>query len=326
MIRREFLMNRRLVAVAAVLGLATALGPAAAASATSTTATATVAGHNVLPTQIDLPDGFQPEGIAIGALPFAFFGSRADGDIYRANLITGEGRVITQGPGTGSLGMKLDLRGRLFVAGGPGGDARVVNGITGQVLASYTFAAAPTFINDVVLTGDAAWFTDSMNANLYKVPLGRHGSLPGQSAVVRVPLSGDYVQVPGFNANGITETPDGKALLVVQSATGLLFRVNKATGVATTVDLGGTLLSNGDGLLLLGRTLYAVQNVQNLVAVVQLNRAGTSGELVNTLTSPDFDVPTTAAAFGNRLYLPNARFTTPPTDTTPYTAVAIRKP
>jgi hypothetical protein len=29
------------------------------------------------------------------------------------------------------------------------------------------------------------------------------------------------------------------------------------------------------------------------------------------------------AAFANRLYLPNARFNTPPTPTTPYTAVAI---
>jgi hypothetical protein len=33
----------------------------------------------------------------------------------------------------------------------------------------------------------------------------------------------------------------------------------------------------------------------------------TIGTLV-TLTSGDFDVPTTVAAFGNSLYLPNARF------------------
>ena len=80
---------------------------------------------------------------------------------------------------------------------------------------------------------------------------------------------------PGFNLNGIARTPDGEALLVVQSNTGLLFRVDPATGEATTVDLGGTLLSNGDGLLVVGRTLYAVQNAMNRVAVVELNRAGT---------------------------------------------------
>ncbi|MEV1243209.1 hypothetical protein ACIBO2_33745 [Nonomuraea sp. NPDC050022] len=39
-----------------------------------------------------------------------------------------------------------------------------------------------------------------------------------------------------------------------------------------------------------------------------------------------FDVPATVAAFGSRLYLPNPRFDTSPTPTTPYTAVAIPRP
>ena len=86
------------------------------------------------------------------------------------------------------------------------------------------------------------------------------------------------------------------------------------------------MLTAGDGLLVSGRTLLVVQNRLNQVAVVHLNREGTEGEIVGTLTDPRFDVPTTVAAFGNRLYLPNARFTTPPTPTTPYTAVAIPKP
>jgi hypothetical protein len=113
---------------------------------------------------------------------------------------------------------------------------------------------------------------------------------------------------------------------VIQSSTGLLFRFDPATGAATQVDLGGTLLPNGDGLLLSVRTLFVVQNRLNRVAVVRLNSAGTSGEVTQFLTDPRFDVPTTVAAFGNRLYLPNARFTTPPTPETTYNAVAIPKP
>ena len=140
---------------------------------------------------------------------------------------------------------------------------------------------------------------------------------------MRVPLRGAWA---GTSANGIARTPDGKALLVIQSSTGLLFRVNPATGFATQVDLGGSLLLNGDGLLLSGRTLFVVQNRLNQVAVLRLNSAGTSGELTQLLTDPRFDVPTTVAAFGNRLYLPNARFTTPPTPDTTYNAVAIPKP
>jgi hypothetical protein len=111
----------------------------------------------------------------------------------------------------------------------------------------------------------------------------------------------------------------------VQTVTGLVFRVDPDTGVTSTVDLGGYLVTNGDGLLVVGRTLYAVQNQNNKVAVFNLNAAGTSGTLVNTITDPRFDVPTTAAVFGNRLYLPNARFNTPPTPDTVYTANAVSR-
>jgi sugar lactone lactonase YvrE len=311
-------MNRRMrIAVgvlAASLGLTVVLAPAANAAP---------APVDRFPSIISLPDGFQPEGIAIGPGPFAYFGSRATGSIYRASPVTGKGSIISVGPGTQSLGLKTDNRGRLFVSGGNAGNARVIDIRTGRILASYQFATGPSFVNDVILTGDAAWFTDSTNPVLYKLPLGRHGQLPGPDQVVRVPLTGAIVFGPGTNANGITRTPDGRALLIVQSNTGLLFRVDRSTGVTSTVDLGGELLTNGDGLLLTGRTLFAVQNRLNRIAVVELNRSGTKGTVVRHITDPNFDIPTTVAAFGSRLYLPNARFTTPPTPTTPYTVVAV---
>ncbi|GAA3812968.1 hypothetical protein GCM10022226_37120 [Sphaerisporangium flaviroseum] len=280
-------------------------------------------GAHTYPDRFSLPDGFQPEGIAIGPGPVAYFGSRATGAIYQANLRTGEGRIINPGPGTPSLGMKTDSRGRLFVAGGSGGNARVIDTRTGEVLATYPLVTGTSFVNDVVLTAGAAWFTDSANPALYKLPLGVAGTLPKEA--VRVPLSGDIAYATGTNANGIAPTPDHKALLVVQSNAGKLFRVNPSTGAATLVDLGGEVLTNGDGLLLEGRTLYVVQNRLNTVAVFRLSRDGTSGELLRKLTDPRFDVPTTVAAFHGRLYLPNARFTTPPTPTTPYDVVAIRR-
>ena len=284
---------------------------------------AKAAGAAPLPTTIPLPDGFGPEGIAIGAAPVAYFGSTVDGAIYRADLVTGQGRIIGEAPGTPSVGLKLDRDGRLFVAGGPAGDGRVVDASTGEVLASYTFTAQPSFVNDVILTPDAAWFTDSFNPVLYKLPLGPSGQLPGQGDVVTVPLTGDVAFVEGFNLNGISRTPDGRGLLVVQTNTGLLFRVDPATGVTTTVDLGGELLANGDGILLSGRTLYVVRNVDNEVAVVRLNRTGRHGSIVAQLTDPRFDVPTTVARFDGRLYLPNSRFLIDPTPTVTYTAVAI---
>jgi sugar lactone lactonase YvrE len=128
---------------------------------------------------------------------------------------------------------------------------------------------------------------------------------------VTLPLGGDWVQGTGFGANGIADTPDRRALLVVNTGSGLLYRVSPRTGTATVVDLDGASLANGDGLLRRGRTLYVVRNTDNEVDVVRLAPDGRTGRVVDTLTSPDFDVPTTVAAFGRSLYLPDARFTAP---------------
>jgi len=306
---------RRLATLVGVPALLLGLVNAPAATATPQTTS--------FPARIELPAGFQPEGIAI-ARGTAYLGSRANGDIYAADLRTGTGKVISPGPGTGSLGMKVDRQGRLFVAGAAGGDGRVIDTRTGRVLASYTFTTTtPTFVNDVIVGKDAAWFTESQQPVLYKVPLGRHGSLPAKAQTV--PLSGEYQHTAGLNANGIAFTPDGRGLLIVQSSTGFLFRVDPRTGVTRKVDLGGAVLTNGDGLLLSGRTLYVVQNRLNKIAVVGLDKTGTTGRVLREISSPDFDVPTTAAAFGSRLYLPNARFTTPPTATTPYWVTAVRR-
>ena len=304
--------RRTLLTAAVALPAAAVVAPAVAS-----------ADPNTLPTSLNLPNGFQPEGIAISGR-FAYFGSLADGRILRVNLIDGTSKVISPAVGTPSVGLKSDGR-RLFVAGGPAGDARIIDQRSGRVLAHFQFAAAPTFINDVTLTGRTAWFTDSMKATLYGVPLRDDDDLASQADVINLPLTGDFVLQPGFNANGIAVTPDRRALLIVQSNTATVFRVDPRSGVARKVDLGGEPATAGDGLLVEGNTLFVVQNQLNRVAVFRLNSAGTSGRLVERLTDPRLDIPTTVASFGNRLYLPNARFNTPPTPTTTYSAIAIRR-
>jgi hypothetical protein len=286
-------------------------------------------GNAALPSRIALPNGFLPEGIAVGRGGVAYLGSRADGDIYAVDLHNGKGGVISQGPGTSSVGLKYG-RDRLYVAGGGGKNGRVVDARTGAILASYTFTTKDSFINDVVLGKRKAWFTNSLQPELYSVTRSRD---PEKATVTTLKLGGDWVQGPGNNANGIVQSPDTRSLLVVQSNTGLLFKVNPRTGVARKVNLHGAVLTAGDGLLLRGRTLYAVQNRLNQVAVVQLNKSGSSGRLVDTLTSADlpagtsFDVPTTAAYYKGNLYLPNARFTNPAPATADYwiTRLPVRR-
>ncbi|MEU0643777.1 SMP-30/gluconolactonase/LRE family protein [Streptomyces umbrinus] len=319
--------RRRLLTTAAALGGAALLGGTAHAAESPEKGPQKdpqKGSQKNWPDRFPLPNGFQPEGIAIGSAPFAYFGSLANGDIYRASLATGRGSVISKGPGAGhpSVGLKIDRHGRLFVSGGAGGDLRTVDVRTGEIEKSYAVGGA--FVNDVILTPGAAWFTDSFAPQLYRLALDRHGR-PG--AVRTVPLGGDWQQGTDFTANGIERTPDGSALLVVNAFAdgGTLMRVDPRTGVAAAVDLGGAKIPNGDGLLLLGRTLYVVQQQQNAIDVFRLNSAGTKGTVITRITDPRFRIPTTAAAWGDRLYLPNARFDVEPTPDTEYDAVAVRQ-
>jgi hypothetical protein len=213
----------------------------------------------------------------------------------------------------------------LYVAGGPTGDAYVYDAQSGADVRTYSFSPGG-FINDVVVTKEAAWFTDSFSPFLYKVPVTRNGTPGDPSQVEAIPLTGDIVYQDGFNANGIDATPDGKALIIVQTNTGKLFTVNRSSGVTSQIDLGGDNVALGDGILLDGPNLFVVQGFMNVVAKVSLVPDLSSGLVVSRTGDDDFDIPTTVAEAGNALYLVNARFTTPPTPDTDYWISPITKP
>jgi hypothetical protein len=299
-------MIRKLTAIAVVM-LAVASGVAAAAPS--------------YPSTIALPRAFQPEGIAIRANTF-YVGSIPTGAIFRGNLRTGLGSVFIPGrSGRAAIGVEIDNRNRLFVAGGPTGRAFVYNARTGADIASYELE--PGFINDVVVTRTGAFFTNSAAAELYRIPIGNGGRLG--STVQTIPLTGAFQLQTGFNANGIDATANGRWLVIVQSNTGKLFRVNPSTGATTEIALGGASVPNGDGILLDGKTFYVVQNQLNRIAVIRVNAALTTGRLVTHITDGRFAVPTTIDDLGRRLYAVNARFGSPPA-TTDYQVVQVRKP
>ncbi len=300
-------------------------GAAVAAVAVAAGAgTARASGHRPewpWPAEFPLPDGWLPEGIAIGRAPYAYMGSRADGAILRTDLRTGRGEVLHEGAeGRVAIGLKVGHDGLLYVAGGAGGTARVVDARTGALRETHQLSdAASPFINDVVLFRDRAWFTDSREAVLYGVPRGRGGR------VRALPLTGDWEQLPDvINANGVVSTPDGHQVIVVNGTSGELHRVSLRTGRTARIALSGAQdVVNGDGMVRVGRTLYVVQNRANKVTVFELDARATTATLRRTITDPRFDVPATAARFRDRLYLVNARFTSPQTPETTFTAVAV---
>jgi hypothetical protein len=281
--------------------------------------------HNSFPEKIALPNAFAPEGIEIAHGNTFYVGSVATGAIYTGSLRTGAGQILVQGAATpntrGATGIEYD-RGLLWVAGAGYGNARVYKAKTGELLREYQFATPPgTFINDVVVTKKAAFFTDSQRPVLYSVARSKHGAA---DAFATIPLSGDYQHVTGeFNLNGIVATANGKSLIAVQTFAKKLFLIDPSSGVAKTIDTGTYDLANGDGLLLEGKTLSVVQNRSNQIAVFRLSKDLTKATLLEVLTDQDLDVPTTIDRAGQRLYAVNARFGTATPDDQHYDVVKV---
>jgi sugar lactone lactonase YvrE len=279
------------------------------------------------PEQLELPNGFNPEGISKGPGNNILVGSIASGAVYQLNTHNGSGSVLVPAaPGHVAIGLKWDKRTNLiYVAGGPTGKVFVYSARTGATIAEVTLTTDPnTFVNDVVITPHAVYLTDSFRSVFYRLPLFPGGRFPATSCITEIPLSGSFSFVAGnFNLNGIVATESGDTLLAVSSSLGILYRINPNTGFATSVNLGGASLLNGDGLLLQGRKLFVVRNANNQIDEIQLNGPLTTGSVVRTLTNPLFDVPTTIARVGDDLYAVNARFGTPVTPATEYDVVRV---
>jgi hypothetical protein len=290
--------------------------------AVSPSAAAAAGGDRNFPARIDLPNGSFPEGIESGRGTSFFVGSMTDGTIWRGDFRTGSLSVLAPGqPGLASAGIAYEARhNRIWVAGvGPmlvgRGDVRVYDASSGALLETYQVPGV-ALMNDVAVTPEAVYVTDSGFPQLVVIPLGRHGSLPPPSAATTLQLGGDFVQTPGLNLNGIIA--NNGALLVDQSSTGRLFRVDPATGVADELDLGGASLGYTDGLELVGHKLYVVRPFENRVTLLSLGADMTRGAVLGDLTDPSLDIPSTATVAAGRLWAVNLRFTTPPEPATPY--------
>lgn len=272
---------------------------------------------------IPIPVDFQPEGITSLGDTF-YVGSLRGGDIYRGSLSTGAGSVWVDVEDRFSVGMVTDpARGWLWVAGGPDGRGWVYDLDDGSEVAELPLAPPsppggfPTvLVNDVTVTEDAAYFTDTFGPHLFKVPIGGDGTLGTPSTIT---VTGPAGETGGFGLNGIRGLPGGD-LLVNHTDLGILAVVDPATGASTAVDLGGGALVAGtlDGLIRSGRTVWVVENFANQVAVVRMSADWSSGTIVKRITSPLFRVPTTVTRHGSRLALVNGRFNLgfpPPFDT-----------
>jgi sugar lactone lactonase YvrE len=255
-----------------------------------------------------------PEGVVYQADTGDFYvGSTTDGTVFRGNVEGGpkETEVFLEPESDGrttAIGMEVDEEGRLFIAGGDTGRIFVYDTeLANLVRRLDTPDAEATFLNDVVVTPDGdAYFTDSIRPVLFRVTSTGDGVGEAEPWLNFEGTPAEYEE--GFNLNGIDATEDGRYLVVVQSNTGELFRIDTESKEVVKIDLGGETLANGDGLLLNGRTVYVVRNEQELIVPVKLSGEYISGEVGEPFTDPSFAFPTTIAKTDGRLLVVNSQF------------------
>lgn len=259
-------------------------------------------------------DEVYPEGVAYAPSSGEFYvGSTSDGTVFRGE-VGGPGveaEVFLEGGSDGrstAIGMAVDEgTGRLFVAGGDTGRMSVYDLGTGDPIESLRTDADPTFVNDVALTPDgSAFFTDSMSPRLYRLLPEEDG---GYTLETYLEFEGTPVEyADGFNLNGIESTPDGRYLIVVQSNTGKLFRIDTQDRGVEEIDAGGAELGSGDGLALEGSTLFVVRNSEDLIVPLELSDDLTGAEAREPFTDDALDYPTTIALYDGRLLAVNSQF------------------
>ena len=301
-------MNRRSIGV---LSIASLVAAATLGGATPVGAVAP------FPHTIVLPGAHSAEGIATAGGPTFYAGELFTGDIFRGDLRTGAATKWIDAPdGRNALGIRVDeADGLLFVAGGFTGQGYAYDLATGATIATFQFGTPPgSIINDVIVAGGAAWFTDSVQPHLYRVPILGPGSV---GAFTTLTLSGPAADLTGgFNLNGIAAVEDGSTLIVAHTANGALYTVDPTTGTSARID--GADVPNVDGILVEAGRLWAVRNNDNRIEEFRLSSDLSSATQVKSITDDSFEVPTTVARWGNRLATVNAKFDTgfPPTAST----------
>jgi sugar lactone lactonase YvrE len=268
------------------------------------------------PSNYVLPgDAVYPEGIALQPRTSNFFvSSTTDGTIFRGQLGQGTTQVFLPPGGDGrtaAVGLRVSRRGRLYVAGGATGFIFVYNAATRALIGKFDTGPAPQrFLNDIAVApnGDA-YITDSMRPILYRIPYAavQTPSAATQTAEAWLDFTATPLRytTPGANVNGIVATDNGRYLIVAQTNTNKLYRIEIATKAVAEINLGGVPVG-GDGLLLQGRTLHAVARPD--IVKIFLSPDFLQGTVFSRTNYLSLRFPTTIALARNQLLVVNSQF------------------
>ncbi|MFI6658917.1 hypothetical protein ACIBL8_25680 [Streptomyces sp. NPDC050523] len=272
--------------------------------------------------------GILPEGVTVERDGTMYVSSDGTGRLFQGHVGEPQLRPFAARGIDGrakTLGVHTDARGHVYSVGGAN---LTVHDRSGRLLASRSAEAGPlgaADLNDLVITKDAVYVTDWANPVVHRAEL--HG---GRLGPLRpwLDIRSAFPQFPAqyWLLNGIVADRTGRTLLVASNGTEAVWRVDVGTRAVEQVRLGDQSFG-ADGMVLHGRTLYAVLNygAPEGVYVAELSEDLRSGTVRHRITGARFDVPTTLARYGCRLYVVNSQLDDPP-GRPPYTVSAIPDP
>jgi Cu-Zn family superoxide dismutase len=251
-----------------------------------------------------------PEGIAVGKHGTFYVSTTGDGTIYSGSLGSDTVTPFITGDGTAAVGIKV-RKGKLYVAGGPSGLIKVYDLTTKALVASFDTGQGG-FLNDLIVTrrGDV-FVTDSFRPMIWHVTAEQVKAGTGTPQGLDVSGSITFA-VNQFNLNGIVQK-DKRRLIVVQSNTGQLWRIDLAKGldaIKKIVEITGVSVPGGDGMILdRGRLVVVQGGPPAQLNFVKLKHGARKGKSVRTQTSPNLHGPSTVARDGKFYLVVNADFT-----------------
>lgn len=326
------IQRRTFLTAAALTVAATAVTAPPAASAAARVTPARIS------TAYELPgDRVYPEGIAADPRTgHLYVGSYTTGAVYRTTPGRRTAEVFLPAGADGRAtanGLKVDRAGRLWVTDSTSG-VDVYDLRTCTLLAHFDVPGdSARFVNDLAITPDgSAYLTDSVREVIYRVTpaeLARATAHGGRSVLTAAyDLGGVLAPHPSgtFTLNGIVASD--RYLLTVDMTGGALYRVDLATGRIRQVALTGGDLVNGDGLELVGGTLWAALNATNTISRWRLSGDGTAARLERSVTDASLQIPTTLVRRNGRTLVVRSQFDKggpmgPGTPDTPFTVAYV---
>ncbi|RLQ22526.1 hypothetical protein DWB85_05925 [Seongchinamella sediminis] len=294
------------------------------------------------PKHVPVLTGSPVEGFTIGSGTTAY-SSSIDGSIYKVDLRSGEGEVLVAPEDSFDifsdcykLGMRVDPRSNyLYAAGCFWGNAYVFDADSGEEIARLTVTNFGQVINDIAITRDAVYFTNFSAPFIHRLPLAANGQMIEGEAPLPIAMQGDDNGDPlasPLTANGIVATPNGDALIIGDSVTAQIYRVDPLTGHANRIVVEPPLQGFIDGIVMHEDTLYILSPGNpadptdiDRIQVVELDRELLNGTLVGNIVDPDLDGVASGAMLGGSLYVNNARYRDFPLPTTEYSVTRLNR-